>query len=60
MRFDYMVTKMISAFVLAFLISIGIGRIYIPWLRHKGYSQPLKHEVAQMYEGKNEEKREDG
>lgn len=55
-----MVTKMISAFVLAFLISIGIGRIYIPWLRHKGYSQPLKHEVAQMYEGKNEEKREDG
>lgn len=53
-----MVIKMIIAFVLAFLITIGIGKVYIPWLRQKGFSQPLKHEVAQMYEEKNEEKRE--
>ncbi len=44
-----MVVEMIIAFVLAFLITIGFGKFYVPWLKRHKYSQPLKDEVSQIY-----------
>lgn len=44
-----MVMKMLIAFMLSFLISIGFGKFFIPWLKQNAFSQPLKDEVAQIY-----------
>ena len=44
-----MAVKMMIAFLLSFLISIGFGRIFVPWLKKHSFSQPLKDEVAQIY-----------
>ena len=43
------ITMIISAFA-AFLIAAAFGRFYIPWLKKRGASQPLKEEVARIYE----------
>lgn len=44
-----MAVKMIIAFVLTFLITIGFGKFFVPWLKNHNFSQPLKEEVAQNY-----------
>ena len=55
-----MITKMLIAFVLSFFISIGFGKYFVPWLKKKDFSQPLKDEVAQMYlEKENDTNQED-
>ena len=41
-----MIIKMASAFLLAFLFSIFSGKYFIPWVKEKGFKQPLKEEVA--------------
>ena len=47
---DYsMAIKMILAFLLAFGISAGFGKFFVPWLKKHSFSQPLKDEVAQIY-----------
>lgn len=48
-----MAVKMMIAFVLSFLISIGFGRIFVPWLKKHSFSQPLKSEVARIYTEKD-------
>ncbi len=53
-----MAIKMLIAFAVAFLVSTGIGKLYIPWLNKHKFSQPIKDEVAQMYaENVEEEKK---
>lgn len=47
-----MAIKMMIAFVLSFLFSIAFGKYFIPWLKKKNFSQPLKDEVAQIYSEK--------
>ena len=39
---------MLSALVIAFLLSYVSGKQYIPWLKKRGYVQPLKDEVKQQ------------
>lgn len=48
-----MAVKIMIAFMLSFLISIGFGRFFVPWLKRHSFSQPLKEEIAQMYERKD-------
>ncbi len=45
-----MATKMIIAAVMAFLFTAVFGRVYVPWLKNHGAAQPLKEEVAKIYE----------
>ena len=45
-----MVISMLIAALAAFLIAAAFGRLYVPWLRKRGASQPLKEEVARIYE----------
>ena len=40
-----MMLQMISAALLALLVCLGIGKGLIPWLKKKGFVQPLKDEV---------------
>ncbi len=47
-----MVLHVIGACLLAFLVSAGFGKIYLPWLEKKRAHQPLKDEVARIYAGK--------
>ena len=55
-----MIIQMIAAFLLVFVVSAGFGKLYIPWLRKHSFNQPLKDEVAKLYEdgrsGLNNEK----
>ena len=44
-----MAVKKIIAFVLTFLITIGFGKFFVPWLKNHNFSQPIKDEVAQIY-----------
>lgn len=54
-----MVIKMLIAFFLAFLVTVGIARVFIPWMKKRSFTQPLKDEVVQMYnERDKEEQRE--
>ena len=52
-----MAIKMLIAFAVAFLVSAGIGKLYIPWLNKHKFSQPIKEEVAQMYAENIEEEK---
>ena len=47
-----MMIRMIAAFILAFLVSAGVGKLYIPWLKKHSFNQPLKDEVAEIYNEK--------
>ena len=49
--------KMLVAFAVAFLVSAGIGKLYMPWLNKHKFSQPIKDEVAQMYAENSEEEK---
>ena len=44
-----MILKYLGAFLLGLLVSAGFGGFYIPWLKKKKATQPLKKEVAQIY-----------
>lgn len=52
-----MTIKMLVAFAVAFFVSAGIGKLYIPWLNKHKFSQPIKDEVAQMYAENSEEEK---
>ena len=45
-----MVIRMLIAALASFLIAAAFGRFYVPWLKKRGASQPLKEEVARIYE----------
>ena len=45
-----MLVKLLAALVLAFLAAAGFGKRYVPWLEKKNARQPLKAEVAKIYE----------
>ena len=48
--------QMLSAFLLAFLITLLFGKGFIPWLKKKEITQPLKAEVKEkIYADKAEE-----
>ena len=44
----------IIAFLLAFVIALVLGRLFIPWLNRRKMAQPLKEEVARIYAEKEE------
>ena len=49
-----MVIWMLSALIIAFLVSCVSGKLYIPWLKKRGFVQPLKDEVNQIvYQAEN-------
>ena len=49
-----MVIWMLSALIIAFLVSYVSGKLYIPWLKKRGFVQPLKDEVSQIvYQAEN-------
>ena len=50
--------RMIITALLAFLIAVAFGRFYIPWLKQRGASQPLKKEVAEIYEERDRDMKE--
>ena len=50
--------KMLGAFVVAFLFSSVFGKYYIPWLKKRGATQPLKDEVAQIYKENSNDRNE--
>ena len=50
-----MAIKMLLASLLAFFASVGIGKVFIPWMEKHSFTQPLKDEVAQMYNAKDKE-----
>lgn len=50
-----MAIKMLLAAFLAFFTSVGIGKVLIPWMEKHSFAQPLKDEVAQMYNEKDKE-----
>jgi len=43
-----MVIWMLSALIIAFSVSYISGKLYIPWLKKRGFVQPLKDEVNQI------------
>lgn len=53
-----MIIRIIAAFSFAFLVTIITGKPFILWLKEKGVSQPLKVEVARIYDGKAPESEE--
>ena len=54
---SHMTTMIISA-LLAFLVAVAFGKYYIPWLKRRGATQPLKDEVAQIYQERNTDENE--
>ena len=46
---------LVSAAILAFLISVVFGRRFVPWLDRKGVKQPVKVEVDRIYQEKEPE-----
>ncbi len=42
-----MIICMLGSLIIAFLVSCVFGKRYIPWLKKRGYVQPLKDEVKQ-------------
>lgn len=50
--------KMLGAFMAAFLFSSVFGKYYIPWLKKRGATQPLKDEVAQIYKENSNDRNE--
>ena len=49
-----MILRTLGAFFLALLVSAGFGKIYVPWLKKKNATQPLKEEVAKIYAEKTD------
>ena len=45
---EEMVIWMLSALIIAFSVSYISGKLYIPWLKKRGFVQPLKDEVNQI------------
>lgn len=43
-----MIIWMLSALIMAFVVSFVSGKLYIPWLKKRGFVQPLKNEVSQI------------
>ena len=54
-----MLARILLACALAFLVSAIFGKFYIPWLKKKKLEQPLKDEVAQMYEDQTDSESEE-
>ena len=44
-----MMMKLLLAILVAFVISVAIGKWYVPWLKKHGAKQPIKDEVAAIY-----------
>ena len=49
----------IFAFLSAFVICILVGKRLIPWLKKKDVLQPLKDEVATIYDDQNDDSPEE-
>ena len=47
--------RIIIAFLLAFVIALVLGKLFILWLNRRKMAQPLKEEVAQIYAEKENE-----
>lgn len=43
-----MIIWMLSALIMAFVVSFVFGQQYIPWLKKHGFVQPIKDEVGQI------------
>lgn len=43
-----MTMQLICSVLLAFLVGLIFGKIFIPWLKRKGFVQPLKDEVQKQ------------
>ena len=48
-----MIFGSVCALLGAFLICVLIGKRFIPWLKKKDAIQPIKDEVATIYEDQN-------
>jgi len=48
-----MAVILICALLVAFVICIQFGKRFIPWLREKGIIQPIKDEVASIYNARD-------
>ena len=46
--------RIIIAFLLAFVIALVLGKLFIPWLNRRRMAQPLKEEVARIYDEKED------
>lgn len=49
----------VFAFLSAFVICILVGKRLIPWLKKKDVLQPLKDEVATIYDDQNDDSAEE-
>ena len=45
-----MVVYMFASFLMAFLFSSLFGKRYVSWLEKNGIRQPIKDEVAKIYD----------
>ena len=45
-----MTVKIIAAFLIAFLVSVLFGKHNVSWLEKREIRQPLKDEVAKIYD----------
>ncbi len=50
----HMEIRIIIGFLLAFVIALVLGKLLIPWLNRRRMTQPLKEEVAQIYDEKDD------
>ncbi len=44
-----MVLQIMSAFLAALLVGVVFGKRYVPWLKKKGFIQPIKDKVEEIY-----------
>lgn len=44
-----MAIQLLGAFLFALLIGVLFGKRYIPWLKKKGFVQPIKGQVTKIY-----------
>ena len=51
-----MVIKMLGAFLTAFLVSAVFGRRFVSWLGKNKAVQPLKDEVAKIYQEQSDKR----
>ena len=51
-----MAIQLLIALLIGFFFSMLFGRMFIPWTKKKGFTQPLKEEVKEnVYSEKNED-----
>lgn len=48
-----MIKYYLVAIVVSFLIAAIFGKRYITWLKCRGFTQPIKREVQQIYNNEN-------